>query len=170
MYDILPFPNITAEEKGELVFQINNYLIQLKETLEFALTNISSENLSQELIDKMNSLGADIQKMDETNTEQIQSVSSRMLTVSDVLNSPGFAAHTQASMEYAQGLVDALEYIVSGSQTTTSSASGGSNVFTFTDSQGKTSTFTVKNGEKGDPPKMTFTVDFTTGNLLYEQS
>ena len=40
-------------------------------------------------------------------------------------------------------------YIVSGSQTTTSTADGGSNVFTFKDSSGGTSTFTVKNGSKG---------------------
>jgi hypothetical protein len=39
--------------------------------------------------------------------------------------------------------------IISGSQTTTSSADGGSNVYTFTDSEGTTSTFTVKNGSKG---------------------
>lgn len=37
----------------------------------------------------------------------------------------------------------------SGSQTTTSSADGGSNVYTFTDTKGATSTFTVKNGSKG---------------------
>jgi len=40
-------------------------------------------------------------------------------------------------------------FLVSGSQTTTSSADGGSNVYTFTDSAGKTSTLTVKNGSKG---------------------
>lgn len=37
----------------------------------------------------------------------------------------------------------------SGSQTTTSTADGGSNVYTFTDTKGATSTFTVKNGNKG---------------------
>lgn len=40
-------------------------------------------------------------------------------------------------------------YIVSGSQTTTSSADGGSNIYTFTKKDGSTSTFTVKNGSKG---------------------
>lgn len=40
-------------------------------------------------------------------------------------------------------------FLVSGSQTTTSSADGGSNVYTFTDSAGNTSTLTVKNGSKG---------------------
>ena len=40
-------------------------------------------------------------------------------------------------------------YLVGGEQTTTSSADGGSNVFTFTKADGETVTFTVKNGSKG---------------------
>ena len=40
-------------------------------------------------------------------------------------------------------------YLVGGEQTTTSSADGGSNVFTFTKADGATVTFTVKNGSKG---------------------
>lgn len=39
--------------------------------------------------------------------------------------------------------------LTGGSQTTTSNANGGSNVFTFTKSDGTSSTFTVKNGSKG---------------------
>ncbi len=41
------------------------------------------------------------------------------------------------------------DYIVSGSQTTTSTADGGTNVYTFTRSNGQTSTFSIKNGAKG---------------------
>lgn len=41
------------------------------------------------------------------------------------------------------------DYIVSGSQTSTSTSDGGSNVFTFTKKSGGTHTFTVKNGSKG---------------------
>ena len=40
-------------------------------------------------------------------------------------------------------------FLVGGEQTTTSSADGGSNVFTFTKADGETATFTVKNGSKG---------------------
>lgn len=40
-------------------------------------------------------------------------------------------------------------YLTGGSQTTTSTADRGSNVFTFTKSDGSTATFTVKNGSKG---------------------
>lgn len=39
--------------------------------------------------------------------------------------------------------------ITGGSQTSTSTADGGSNVFTFNKSDGTTATFTVKNGSKG---------------------
>ena len=40
-------------------------------------------------------------------------------------------------------------FLTGGSQTTTSSADSGSNVYTFTKSDGTTSTLTVKNGSKG---------------------
>lgn len=43
------------------------------------------------------------------------------------------------------------DYIVYGSQTETSTSDGGSNVYTFTNNNGFTSTFTVKNGSKGSP-------------------
>lgn len=41
------------------------------------------------------------------------------------------------------------DYLVGGEQTETSAADGGDNVFTFTKADGKTATFTVKNGSKG---------------------
>ena len=41
------------------------------------------------------------------------------------------------------------DYLVGGEQTTTSTADGGANVFTFTKADGKTATFTIKNGSKG---------------------
>ena len=47
------------------------------------------------------------------------------------------------------GYVNSLALIKSGKQTTTSTADGGTNVYTFTDTKGATSTFTVKNGSKG---------------------
>ena len=62
MYDMLPFPNLSGGTAEEQVAQINNYLIQFKETLEFVLANISIDNLSQDLVDKLNTLGADLEK------------------------------------------------------------------------------------------------------------
>ena len=46
-------------------------------------------------------------------------------------------------------LANKPNFLTGGSQTTTSTADGGSNVFTFTKSDGTNATFTVKNGSKG---------------------
>lgn len=90
MYDMLPFPNINATSTKEQVLQINNFLINFKEALEIILTNISTDNLSQDLIDKLNTLGANIEKSIEDRDDQIQQVSNQAITVSDVMNSPTF--------------------------------------------------------------------------------
>ena len=90
MFDILPFPNITGETPEEQLDQINSYLIQLKEELEFILTSISADNLSMDLRQQLASLGAD---MDTNKTEQEivnHQIINRTLTVDDVLSSSGF--------------------------------------------------------------------------------
>lgn len=101
MQDMLPFPNMLSNRPvEEQVTEINNYLIQFKETLEFILTNISTENLSQELVDKLNSLGAEITKNYETIDEQVQQVSIKTLTVSDVINSDAFKMALDREYEF----------------------------------------------------------------------
>ncbi len=87
MYDILPFPNINAPTTKEQVVQIQDYLIQFKETLEFVLSNISIENLSQDIIEKLNKLSTDIERSVEDRDDQLQQVSNNSLTISDVVNS-----------------------------------------------------------------------------------
>lgn len=89
-FDMLPFPHITATKPEEQVSQINNYLIQFKETLEFILTNISYENLSPEFNAMLTELGADIKAKTEEQSDQIQQVASKSLTISDVINSAPF--------------------------------------------------------------------------------
>lgn len=96
MQDMLPFPNINSKDTEEQIFQINNYLIQFKETLEFILTNISTDNLSQDLVNQLNSLGADIEKTIESQEDQLQQVSSKVVTVSDVINSSAFDVTVKA--------------------------------------------------------------------------
>jgi hypothetical protein len=90
MYDMLPFPNIEAKTIEELTFQTNNYLIQFKETLEFILANIGPDNLSADLIEKLNSLGAEVEKTIEDTEDQFQQVASNTITVADVINSDVF--------------------------------------------------------------------------------
>lgn len=158
MYDILPFPNITATDTEEQVAQINNYLIQFKETLEFILTNISADNLSPELRQQLNSLGTEIKTSKETQEDVTQQLAHKTLTVSDVVNSQLF-----------QNAIPS-DYIMSGEQTTTSTEDNGENVFTFTNSDGTKDTFKCRNGSKGNPPKVTLSVDYNTGELLYTSS
>ena len=142
MFDILPFPHITGNTTEEQIVQLQNYLIQLKEELEFILQNISLDNLSNEMQLKLASLNTDLQKSSKEQEDAIaQIASSRALTVSDVLNSPSFKSAVE-------GMIPD-NYIVSGEQTQVSTESGGTNIFTFTYANGDTSTFEVKNGVDG---------------------
>ncbi len=72
--------------------------------------------------------------------------SAKTLVTKEDLN---YAAQVQKSIFAVKGDIPS-DYIVSGSQTSTSSEDGGSNVFTFTKKDGSQSTFTVKNGSKGE--------------------
>lgn len=90
MYDMLPFPHISATNIEELSSQTNDYLIQFKETLEFILTNIGADNLSQDLTAKLNSLGAEVEKTIEETDDQFQQVALKTITVADVINSSAF--------------------------------------------------------------------------------
>ena len=49
MFDILPFPRISGSTPEEQIPEIIKYLNQFKESLEFMLMNIGTENLSPEL-------------------------------------------------------------------------------------------------------------------------
>ena len=108
MYDMLPFPNITATDTKEQVAQINNYLIQFKETLEFILMNISVDNLSQDLINKLNSLGAEVEKSQVAREEEVQQVSNRIITVSDVINSSMFEATLDDKIPTETDVIEAM--------------------------------------------------------------
>ena len=89
MMDLLPFPHITATEPKEQLSQVKDYLFQFKEDLEFILSNIGVDNLSQELIDRLNSLGADVDK-DNVSNDHLWQIGSKIVTVSDVINSRAF--------------------------------------------------------------------------------
>lgn len=117
MYDMLPFPNFNGKEPDEKIVQITNYLVQFKETLEFILTNISTDNLSQDLVNQLNTLGADLEKSIEDRDDHIQQVSAKALTVSDVINSYAFKLALQQNKAKVQFNVNFdtgnLEYNVS---------------------------------------------------------
>lgn len=88
---MLPFVRITGNNPEEQIKEILSYLNQFKETLEFVLMNISVENLSSDLINQLNELGADIKKSNvERENEVAQLSQNTTLTISDVCNSEIF--------------------------------------------------------------------------------
>ena len=90
MVDIFPFPSVQQGNPENQIADIVNYLIQFKETLEFALMNISSDNLSPELKRKLNELGAGIEESNKAREEEVTQVSVNALTIPDVCNSDLF--------------------------------------------------------------------------------
>lgn len=147
---MLPFPNINATSIEELSFQTNNYLIQFKETLEFILTNIGEDNLSSDMIETLNSLGAEVEKSIEETDDQFQQVAGKTITVADVINSPAF--EEALPKEYLKSVEVVNE---------------GLNVYAIEDKNGEIKQYTLKHGKT---PKVEFTVDFNTGNLEYTTS
>lgn len=189
MFDILPFPNITAKDPEERIGQVVDYLLQFKEDLEFILTNLTTENLSPELQAKIASVKSSTDVFTAEQTEQLSQMKGSSggggggISVSDVLNSAAFKAYAAGVTEYADKskedankytdkMLEEFDCIVSGEQTATSEESGGLNVFTFTDNEGNTSAFEVRNGAKGEPGdpyggNLKFSVDYDTGELIY---
>lgn len=98
MFDMLPFPSVTGKTPEEREAELINYLIQFKETLEFILGNISVDNLSQELVQRLNELGADVVTSSEEQTEQLSQIANKSLSVSDVLNSKAFETSVQSQI------------------------------------------------------------------------
>lgn len=90
MVDMFPFPRVTGGTPNEQIAELLNYLIQFKETLEFTLANISTENLSPDLVNKLNEMGADIEKSNEARENEITQISVNTLTISDVCESDIF--------------------------------------------------------------------------------
>ncbi len=150
MYDMLPFPNISATNIEELSFQTNNYLIQFKETLEFILTNIGADNLSQELMEKLNSLGAEVEKTVEETDDQFRQVAGKTITVADVINADAF------KNALPQNYLKSVER-----------ADNGVVVHAIEDGSEATKQYTIKDGKT---PDVDFTINFETGNLEYTSS
>ena len=91
MVDMLPFPRIMGDTPEKQIGELINYLVQFKETLEFALMNISTENLSPDLVNKLNELGADIERSHSERESELAQIShGNSLTIFDVLNSEAF--------------------------------------------------------------------------------
>lgn len=90
LIDTLPFPRVISDTPEGQISELINYLIQFKETLEFTLMNISTENLSSDLVNKLNELGADIEKSKTDREDALVQLTVDTLTISDVCESNTF--------------------------------------------------------------------------------
>lgn len=181
MFDILPFPNITGTTPQEQVSQLTNYLIQFKEELEFVLTNLSADNLSGDLRQQLEALGANVETYKEEQQDATEQIVQNGLTISDVLNSPAFKASMQGVNTNVSNVdkkvteldkkIDNVDkkiptvYLVSAEQRTSSDEPGGINLYAIKDSSGTIQVLQIKNGET---PDVEFLINFETGNLEYE--
>ena len=95
--------------------------------------------------------GLVVPKYDGTNSGALVFDGDGIAYVGDVvLNAKGDIDVSQSDLAALAVKEDIpTDYLVGGEQTTTSEDDGGANVFTFTKADGKTATFTVKNGSKG---------------------
>jgi len=71
--DLLPFLRLTGTTTEEKINEIVRYLNQLKEAIEISLLNISTENLSPELVKQLRELGVNAvqSRQDREELEQI---------------------------------------------------------------------------------------------------
>ena len=76
--DMFPFPSVSGNTPEEQIASLVRYLTQFKETLEFALMNISEDNLSPELVNKLNELGARIERDKEEREDEVAQLSEEL--------------------------------------------------------------------------------------------
>lgn len=97
MLDLLPFPRLSSASREQQMAELTNYLIQFKEDLEFILRNISEENLSADLLAKIESLGGGVQ-LGGMKADEFAQVAGKSLTVSDVCNSGIFKSAVKSEI------------------------------------------------------------------------
>jgi hypothetical protein len=66
------------------------YLVQLKEELEFILSNISEDNLSEALRKRLEGLGVSIGASDTRREDELQQVTSKILSARDIVGTDVF--------------------------------------------------------------------------------
>lgn len=74
MVDLFPFPKLNGTTPEAQIAELVRYLTEFKELLEFELRNISMENLSSELRDKINGLGVNIEQTNENREEELAQI------------------------------------------------------------------------------------------------
>lgn len=77
MIDMFPYLKISRNTPEEQIKDIEEYLIHFKESLEFAITNISTENLSAELQKRLSKIEADIEKSNANIEDEIAQIAKK---------------------------------------------------------------------------------------------
>lgn len=72
------------------VEELVTYLVRLKEELEFILSNISEDNLSEGLKKRLNSLGESIGANTAKSEDELLQVTSKIMSVRDIVGSDVF--------------------------------------------------------------------------------
>lgn len=71
----LPYPNLLSKTDGEKIDELVRYLLQLRETLEFILQNITVDNLSPELRERVTAVsGVTREELSEMLAEAVESI------------------------------------------------------------------------------------------------
>lgn len=76
--DTFQFPSVSGNTPEEQIASLVKYLTQFKETLEFALMNISEDNLSPDLVNRLNELGARIERDKEEREDEVAQLSEEL--------------------------------------------------------------------------------------------
>ena len=79
MMDMFPFPRVTGETAEEQISSLVSYITQFKETLEFALMNISEDNLSANLMGRIKAIEEEIRKNKEDREEEVAQLANKVL-------------------------------------------------------------------------------------------
>ena len=90
MRDLLPFPMIRGKLPETQVEELVTYLVRLKEELEFILSNISEDNLSEGLKKRLNSLGESIGANTAKSEDELLQVTSKIMSVRDIVGTDVF--------------------------------------------------------------------------------
>ena len=90
MRDLLPFPMLRSTTPEAQIEELVIYLVQLKEELEFILSNISEDNLSEALRKRFEGLGVSIGASNKNRKDELLQVTSRLISVRDVVGSDVF--------------------------------------------------------------------------------
>lgn len=77
MLDMFPYLKISGNTPEEQIKDIEEYLIHFKESLEFAITNISTDNISSDLQKRLDKIESDIKENNDNIADEIAQIAKK---------------------------------------------------------------------------------------------